>query len=72
MKHEGNADTIFNDTLGMVPKVLEKRVEKLAIKGKIETMHCKSRLGYSEESWRYGETCCHLNSSEKNHQRVIA
>ena len=40
--------------------------EKLADEGSPpKRQHCWERLEYWEESWRFEETCCHSNSSEK-------
>ena len=54
--------------LGTIPEKLGERLEEWKIKEESKPSrlpHCYDRLGYSEESWRHEETCCHLDSSEK-------
>ena len=53
---------------GTVPKGLTKGLVDLEIKRRVETsklLHYCDRPEYWEESWRFVETCCHSNSSER-------
>ena len=43
-------------------------LEDLEVTGRVETIqrqHCWGRPEYWDQSWRFEETCCHSNSSEK-------
>ena len=54
---------IVFDALEPVSKCLEKRLEELEIKRRINHQYFQDRLEYSEKSRRQGETCYHSHSS---------
>ena len=66
-------------TLGMVPKGLEKRLEEVEIRGRIEIIQTTALLKLARILKRVLETCCHSNSSRhepvragvKNSQGII-
>ena len=63
VEHEGDDDSNYRWSPSNGPK----KLEKLEIRGKLETIqttHCWHRLEYWEESWVPEETCCHSDSSE--------
>ena len=60
-------------TLGTVPKGSESGLRELEIKERIETIqikHFKDQPEYSEDIGRPGETCCHLDFSERPSAKV--
>ena len=65
--------------LGTIPRGLIKGLEDLETWRQVMNIHCKDWPEWWEESWRFEETCCHLDSSErpsanvglKNSQRSI-
>ena len=59
MEHESDSDS----TLGKVPKGLEKRVEVLDNRGRIETIPTNALL---RSSWILEENWFHLDSTERS------
>ena len=54
--------------VGTVNKVLVQRLEDLEIRGRVETIQTTALLRSARiprRAWRLEETCCHLNSTER-------
>ena len=64
MEHAGDNYTNFNWCVGTVTKRLLKGLEDLEVGGK-KLLYYWERPEYWEESWKFEETCCHSNFSER-------
>ena len=51
--------------VGALPGGLGKKLKKLEIRDRIETIQIKDRVKYLEKSWMPEETFCYSNSSER-------
>ena len=74
MEHEGGNYTNVIGAFGTVTKGLLKGLKDLEIAGRVETTQTKhywERPEYWEESWRFEETCCNLNSIEKQSAEIF-
>ena len=62
---------------GMVSKGLEKRLEKLEIRGRIETFQTKTAFNLTripkkkKKSWRSEESCCSSDRSENYQLKLV-
>ena len=64
VEHESDGDTNCKCTQGTVTKELVQSLDDVWRPSKI--LHYWDRPEYREESWNFGKTCCHSNSSEKH------
>ena len=53
------------DALGTAPKGLERRLEEMEIKGRVESIQTTDWPEYWEESWKGEKTCCQPDFNER-------